>query len=584
MIIAWTTYFMGDSDYFQQSTKDNNIKQNLVTQLFIEHSTSHSAYECVTSQIFSSDARQIYQALKDRFNCPSWSLVVYHENILFKPLSDHSNDINTYAMSVTEAVQNLENQLGRLDSEIITTLVIYFAVPLMHQLITPAINTLMATTPNIKVQPDDLLSMIQQIATASPSFDHTTEIARVNSATKFGRRDSSSNHNMPAANKNIPKHPLPSSPNSQADPRVPSSCFPCHYCGEVGHWSPNCPVKAKANEARTKARRQKASVAGIGVVPTLEASEALLDSGATHLVVGHLSLFTSLMSTNMTLSVASSESFRVDAIGTIELSTSSGILWLHNVLYCCNIPGVILSLGHLLKERFLVSFLNDLFKISTLPLQVTTIKKHNQWFIPFHSPIGSNVSVNCLSSTLSSPKSAIKSSNDISLLWHRRIGHLSVRQLTRMLKLNAVLGIPNLPFCDIKLCHDCSISKSQHNLVKSTSRYLVNRPGDLVVADLISPYEPSLNHKKYILMIQDAFSRVVVAIPLSDKTEAKTYFINWIEQFMNITTYKIKTIRTDNGTEFKNHTFNNFLVQHGITHKYSMLYEHHQNRRIERTN
>ncbi|MBW0504414.1 hypothetical protein O181_044129 [Austropuccinia psidii MF-1] len=151
MIIAWTTYFMGDSNYFQQPTKDDNIKRNHVSRLFIEHSTSHSAYECVTSRIFSSDAHQIYQALKDRFNRPSWSSIVYHANILFKPSSDHSNDISTYAMSVTEAVQNLEHQLGRLNSEIITTLAIYFAVPLMHQLITPAINTLMATNPNIKV-------------------------------------------------------------------------------------------------------------------------------------------------------------------------------------------------------------------------------------------------------------------------------------------------------------------------------------------------------------------------------------------------------------------------------------------------
>ncbi|MBW0565414.1 hypothetical protein O181_105129 [Austropuccinia psidii MF-1] len=112
MIIAWTTYFMGNSDYFQQQNKDDNIKRNLVAQLFIEHSVSYSAYEAVMSQIFSSNARQIYQALKDCFNRPSWSSVVYHANILFKPSSDHSNDINTYAMSVTAAGQNLENQFG----------------------------------------------------------------------------------------------------------------------------------------------------------------------------------------------------------------------------------------------------------------------------------------------------------------------------------------------------------------------------------------------------------------------------------------------------------------------------------------
>ncbi|MBW0469081.1 hypothetical protein O181_008796 [Austropuccinia psidii MF-1] len=61
MIMAWTTYFMGDPDYFQQTSVDKNIKQNLVARLFIEH----SAYESVTSQIFDSDACRIYQALKE---------------------------------------------------------------------------------------------------------------------------------------------------------------------------------------------------------------------------------------------------------------------------------------------------------------------------------------------------------------------------------------------------------------------------------------------------------------------------------------------------------------------------------------
>ncbi|MBW0539131.1 hypothetical protein O181_078846 [Austropuccinia psidii MF-1] len=53
---------------------------------------------------------------------------------------------------------------------------------------------------------------------------------------------------------------------------------------------------------------------------------------------------------------------------------------------------------------------------------------------------------------------------------------------------------------------------------------------------------------------------------------------------MNITKHTIKVVRTDNGTEFKNNIFNDFLAQHGIIHEYSMPYEHHQNGRIERTN
>ncbi|MBW0548616.1 hypothetical protein O181_088331 [Austropuccinia psidii MF-1] len=84
MIITWTTYFIGDPNYFQQTTADDNIKRNLITRIFIEHSVDNAVYEAVTSRILNSDAHQIYQALKDRFNRPSWSSVVFHASSIFK--------------------------------------------------------------------------------------------------------------------------------------------------------------------------------------------------------------------------------------------------------------------------------------------------------------------------------------------------------------------------------------------------------------------------------------------------------------------------------------------------------------------
>ncbi|MBW0540987.1 hypothetical protein O181_080702 [Austropuccinia psidii MF-1] len=552
MILCWTTYFMGDSDYFQQPNEDSNIKRNLVARLFIEHSVDQIAYEAVTSHIH----------------------VVFHANTIFQNRDDHVNDINVYAMTINEAVQNLENQLGRIDSEMITTLAIFFAVPSMHQHITPAINTLMATNPNLKVRPDDLLNMIRQIATASPHFDHSTEIARLNAASKFGTRNKFRD--------NHPNHP-PSTSYHKKEEKIPSSKYPCHYCGEVGHWSPTCPIRMKANDMKNKSRRQKVNVAGMGVVPFLENDEALIDSGATHSVVGNLSLFTSWEQTDMRLSVASSESFKVNAIGSITLKTPYGLFQLNNVLYCSNIHGVILSLGHLLQENFSVSFLKNSFYIYHENRRFITTKQNNRWFIPFNGSIQNAINIKSISSICPRNFNNKSSQND-SLLWHKRIGHLSIRNLKRMQESNTVSGIPNFSFNDIKLCHDCSLSKSQHRPVKGISRQMVNQPGDLIVADLMGPYESSLNNKKYILMIQDAFSRVVVAIPLIDKSEAKTYLINWIKQFLNITNYKIKTLRTDNGTEFKNHILNDYLIANGIIHEYSVPYEHHQNGQVERTN
>ncbi|MBW0482571.1 hypothetical protein O181_022286 [Austropuccinia psidii MF-1] len=236
----------------------------------------------------------------------------------------------------------------------------------------------------------------------------------------------------------------------------------------------------------------------MGVVPILEADEAFLDSGATHSVVGNLSLFTSWKRANMSLFVASLESFKVEAIGSIALDTPYGILRLRNVLYCNDIPGVILSLGHLLQENFSVSFLKKSFHLSN--------QENNWWFIPFNNSDQTEMNIKSVSPSICPTKLSDESPQEESLLWHKRIGHLSIRHLKRMQESNIFSGIPNVSFSNIKLCHDCSLSKSQHRPVKSALCQMINQPGDLIVEDLMGPYEPSLNNKKYILMIQDAFS------------------------------------------------------------------------------
>ncbi|MBW0522566.1 hypothetical protein O181_062281 [Austropuccinia psidii MF-1] len=173
---------------------------------------------------------------------------------------------------------------------------------------------------------------------------------------------------------------------------------------------------------------------------------------------------------------------------------------------------------------------------------------------------------------------------DTRLLWHRRMGHLSIRNIKRLLQFKAADGIPSIKCDCIGICHPCSVAKSQHQPFQGISRQMVQGPGDVIIADLMGPLPPSLDRKKYVLTIQDCFSRLTVAIPLLDKTEAKVELQQWILQFMNTTGCKVKIVRTDNGSEFKNIIFNDFLKQQGILREYSMPYEHHQNGKIERTN
>ena len=58
-------------------------------------------------------------------------------------------------------------------------------------------------------------------------------------------------------------------------------------------------------------------------------------------------------------------------------------------------------------------------------------------------------------------------------------------------------------------------------------------------------------------------------------------FIKWAENQLNT---KAKRIRSDNGTEFKNKEFDDFLASKGIAHNFSAPYTPQQNGVVERRN
>ncbi|MBW0553543.1 hypothetical protein O181_093258 [Austropuccinia psidii MF-1] len=250
--------------------------------------------------------------------------------------------------------------------------------------------------------------------------------------------------------------------------------------------------------------------------------------------------------------------------------------------------GVVLSLGQFLSQGVLVRLDNNILTIQKGPRIFSTFQRNHRWFLSLISASRNHI-VHALS--ISSPPPVNFSthpsnriSSDLNTLWHCCMGHLSIRNIKRLLQFNTADGIPNFNFENIRICHPCSISKDEHCPFKSPSQGHINAPGDLVAADLIGPLPESIDNKKYALMIQDSFSRMTAVIPLNDKMEAKQQIQFWILRFNNATDFKIKSIRTDNGMEFCNHFLRNFLKEEGITHELSILYKHHQNGKIERTN
>jgi transposase InsO family protein len=71
---------------------------------------------------------------------------------------------------------------------------------------------------------------------------------------------------------------------------------------------------------------------------------------------------------------------------------------------------------------------------------------------------------------------------------------------------------------------------------------------------------------------------------LQDKTETQGTFKRFLRRAQNEFELKLKKIRSDNGSEFKNLQVEEFLEEEGIKHEFSAPYTPQQNGVVERKN
>ncbi|GJU18153.1 putative ribonuclease H-like domain-containing protein [Tanacetum coccineum] len=113
----------------------------------------------------------------------------------------------------------------------------------------------------------------------------------------------------------------------------------------------------------------------------------------------------------------------------------------------------------------------------------------------------------------------------------------------------------------------------------------ISQPLQLLHMDLFGPsYVRSLNHKTYCLVITNDFSRFSWVFFLRTKDETSGILKDFIRQIENQLNQKVKSIRCDNGTEFKNMYFIEFCGSKGIKREYSNVKNPQQNGVAERKN
>ncbi|GJU10923.1 putative ribonuclease H-like domain-containing protein [Tanacetum coccineum] len=174
--------------------------------------------------------------------------------------------------------------------------------------------------------------------------------------------------------------------------------------------------------------------------------------------------------------------------------------------------------------------------------RITVPRKNNMYSVDMKNIIPKEI-LTCL---------VAKATLDESMLWHRRLGHINSKNINKLVKDNLVRGLPSKRFENDQTCVACLKGK--------------------------------LMRKKYGLVVTDDFSRYTWVFFLASKDETNGILKNIITQIENLVDKKVKIIRCDNGTEFKNSVMNDFYAMKGIRREFSIVRTPQQNGVAKRRN
>ncbi|GJV77158.1 retrovirus-related pol polyprotein from transposon TNT 1-94 [Tanacetum coccineum] len=149
-----------------------------------------------------------------------------------------------------------------------------------------------------------------------------------------------------------------------------------------------------------------------------------------------------------------------------------------------------------------------------------------------------------------------KASPSVNWLWHKRLSHLNFKNINNLAKHNLISGIPSLNFSKDKNYLACEKGKHHRALFKTKRSFSISKSLHLLHMDLFRP----------------------------KKSDAADCIISFIRKMENINEVRVKELRSDNGTEFKNHKLEEFYDEKGISQNFSSPCTIEQNGVAERRN
>ncbi|GKD23200.1 putative ribonuclease H-like domain-containing protein [Tanacetum coccineum] len=142
--------------------------------------------------------------------------------------------------------------------------------------------------------------------------------------------------------------------------------------------------------------------------------------------------------------------------------------------------------------------------------------------------------------------------------------------MNKLVKENLVRGLPAKLFGNDQTCVACQKGMQHRASSKTITENSISLPLHLLHMDLFGPtFLKSLRKKMYCLVVTDDYSRFTWVFFLATKDETSGILKSFITGIENLVDHKVKVIRCDNGTEFKNREMNQFCEIKGILRQFS---------------
>lgn len=346
----------------------------------------------------------------------------------------------------------------------------------------------------------------------------------------------------------------------------------CFNCNKYGHLSKNCWHKKTNNNKKTD--KDTGYVAAFSASTANDSNSWHVDSGASMHMTMHRDWLTDITASPVpSIRIANNKELKVECCGNVCIKVkahdgNTDLIQVRNVLFVPELKTNLLSVSKIIQSGCKVIFNESGCQI----------------YNPSNKLVAQARLINAtyLLNTYQEMQVMMAKADDDTYLWHQRMGHLNFQSLNKIP--NCTEGVKLSPGLENSICVTCLEGKQTRKPFPAEGSRATSLL-ELIHSDVCGPMQQvSIGGARYFVTFIDDFSRRVYIYPIKNKSEVFEKFVEYKNRVENELNKKIKILRSDNGTEYKNNNFDTYLKKHGILHQTSNPYSPEQNGLSERMN